>query len=207
MVKRGVVVWIFSTLSFIAAIHTLEAILALFFNKEIILLKSYPIIGVLDVSPLLYLVASAASTLIFWGVACQVAVESPVERFLNKVLSDAKRQSEIECELVEDNRTILDMICETITENSRTLVQIRDLVHNVKSELMTLGPLAEKTEKIGLELEKLKKEIKKVKDNIKKPNVCPSCGKIVLPKFKICPYCGENLQLLPEKIIQLRTYT
>ena len=40
MGKRGITVWIFSSLSFLAAIHALEASLALLFNTETILLKS-----------------------------------------------------------------------------------------------------------------------------------------------------------------------
>ena len=126
MAKRGITVWIFSTLSFIAGIHTLEAASALFFQKEIVLLKLYPIINELDISPLLYFVASSLLTLTFWGITCISAVESPIERFLNKILSDAKKQCEMESELVEDNRGILDMISETLTENSRLLAQIRE---------------------------------------------------------------------------------
>jgi len=206
MAKRGITVWLFSTLSFIAGIHTLEAASALFFQKEIILLKLYPIINELDISPLLYFVASSLLTLTFWGITCISAVESPIERFLNKILSDAKKQCEMESELVEDNRGILDMISETLTENSRLLAQIRDLTYNARAELTALRPLAENIEKINSEIEKMRKEIRKVKEEIKKPNICPSCGKKVLPDFKICPYCGENLQLIPKAVIELKKY-
>jgi predicted RNA-binding Zn-ribbon protein involved in translation (DUF1610 family) len=40
-----------------------------------------------------------------------------------------------------------------------------------------------------------------LKKNIKKTNTCPSCGNTIVARFKICPYCGEALQLKPEKII------
>jgi type II secretory pathway component PulF len=91
MGKRGITVWIFSSLSFLAAIHTLEAILALFFNTEVILLKSYPIINTLNLNPATYLLASTAATISIWGITCKTAVETPVERFLDTMLSDAKK--------------------------------------------------------------------------------------------------------------------
>jgi rubrerythrin len=208
MGKRGVTVWIFSSLSFLAAIHTLEAILALFFNTETILLKSYPIINTLNINPDTYLLASTAATLAIWGITCKTAVETPVERFLDTMLSDAKKQSEIECEMVEDNRSVLDMMSETITENNKVLAQTRDITYNVRSELVNLRSLPEETERLSAEIEELKKELKNLKQNFKKPNLCPSCGNIVLPRFKVCPYCGENLHITPQKAVKmLKTYT
>lgn len=208
MGKRGVTVWIFSSLSFLAAIHALEASLAFFFNTEVILLKSYPIINTLTISPITYLLASIALTIAIWGITCKVAVETPVERFLDTMLSDAKRQSEIECEMVDDNRSVLDMMCETITENNKVLAQTRDLTYNVRSELINLRTLPEETERLSTEIEELKKELKTLKESFKKPNLCPSCGNIVLPRFKVCPYCGENLHITPEKALKmLKTYT
>ena len=207
MGKRGITVWIFSSLSFLAAIHALEASLALFFNTEAILLKSYPIINTLNINPATYLLASIALTIAIWGITCKVAVETPVERFLDTMLSDAKKQSEIECEMVEDNRSVLDMMCETITENNKVLAQTRDITYNVRSELVNLRTLPEETERLSTEIEELKKELKNLKENFKKPNLCPSCGNIVLPRFKVCPYCGENLHVTPEKAVKmLQTY-
>jgi len=203
MVKRGVTVWIFSSLSFLAAIHALEASLALFFNTETILLKSYPIINALSINPAAYLLASTVTTITLWGITCKAAVETPVERFLNKTLSDAKRQSELECEMVDDNRSVLDMMCETMTENNKVLAQTRDVTFNVRSELVNLRSLPEETERLSKEVEGLKKELKKLKENFKKPNLCPSCGNTVLPRFKVCPYCGENLHITPEKVVKM----
>ena len=208
MGKRGATVWIFSSLSFLAAIHALEAILALFFNTEIVLLKLYPFVNTLTTSSINYFLASTALTITFWGITCKVAVETPVERFLNKVLSDAKRQSDIECEMVEDNRSVLDMMCTTITENNKIIAQTRDVTYNVRSELVNLRSLPEETERLSTEIEELKKELKNLKENFKKPNLCPSCGNIVLPRFKVCTYCGEKLHATPKKVVKmLKTYT
>jgi len=201
-VKKGVAVWIFSTLSFLMAIHAFEAALWLFFGKEAVLLKIYPIINELNITPLFYFAISTFLTLTFWGLTCIIALENPIEKFLNHILSDAKKQAEMEAEFVEDNRSILDMISETLTENNRLLAQIRDLTYNVRAELSAVKPLAEGIEKVSAEMEKLKKEIKKIKVEIKKSSICPTCGKEVLPEFNICPYCGENLKLLPQKIIK-----
>ena len=203
MIKRGTIVWIFSSLSFLAAIHALEAILALFFKTEVILLKIYPILNTLNISSINYFFASIAVTIALWGITCKVAVETPVERFLNNVVSDAERQTEVECEMVGDNRTVLDMICQTITENNKVISQTRDLTYNVRSELANLRSLPEEAEKLSAELEELKNGLKNLKENFKKPNLCPSCGNIVLPRFKVCPYCGENLHFTPEKLVKM----
>jgi len=205
-VKKGVAVWVFSTLTFIAAVHAFEAALSLFFNKEIVLLKIYPIINELNISSFPYFLVSSTLTFVFWGITCMVALENPIERFLKLVLSDAQKQAEMELEFVEDNRTILDMISETITENNKIIAQINDLAYNIRSELTAIRPLTEGIEKISSEIEKLKKEIRKIKVEIKKQNVCPTCGKELSPDFKICPYCGENLQLIPKAVIKLKKY-
>jgi len=202
MVKKGLAVWIFSTLSFIAAIHAFEAGMWLFLNREPILLRNYPIINKLNIDSFLYFFSSAAITFLFWGVTCIVALENPIEKFLNHILSDAKKQTELEAEFIDENKTILDMISETLTENSKLLAQIRDLTYNVRAEISAIKPLTEGIEKISSEMEKLKREVKKIKVEIKKPGVCPTCGKAVQPDFNICPYCGENLKLIPQKIIK-----
>ena len=132
-----------------------------------------------------------------------MAIETPVERFLDNVLSDTKKQTEVEGEMVEDNRSALDMICETITENSKLLGQTRDLTYNVRSELINLRPLPEDTERLSVEHEELKNDLKDLLENLKAPSLCPSCGSIVLQRYKLCPYCGETLHLTPENGIKI----
>ena len=104
---------------------------------------------------------------------------------------------------MEDSRSALDMICETITENSRLLGQTRDLTYNVRSELVNLRPLPEDTEKLSIEHEELKTDLRELVENLKTPSLCPSCGNIVLQRYKLCPYCGETLQLTAENEIKL----
>lgn len=201
MVKRGTLVCIFGTLSFLATMHVFEAFVALFFNTETVLLNLYPIIGSLKIEPLNYLIASLTVTSSLMAVTFRMAFSSPLENYLNMILSNANMINDAECELVKDNRSVLDMICESITNISQVLGQTKDITYNVRSELVNLRQMPERTEKLRSELKEVKNEIVQLKKNFKKPNTCPSCGNIVLAKFKICPYCGEALQLSPEKII------
>ena len=93
------------------------------------------------------------------------------------------------------------MMCESITHISTVLGQTKDITYNVRSELINLRPIPQTTEKLSADIKEVKKELVKLKKNFKKQNTCPSCGSNILEAFKICPYCGETLQLSPEKII------
>ncbi len=97
LAKKGLCVWLFSSLTFISLVHLTEATSVLFFNSQTHLLQLYPFIGekLQSISPTTYFLASAASTLVFWGITCAVAFDSPVEQFLNRILSDAKKQSAV----------------------------------------------------------------------------------------------------------------
>ena len=201
MVKRGTTVCILGTLSFIACIHFLEAFTVLFFNKEIVLLKLYPFFSSLSIESLNYLIASIIVTSVLMALTFRLAFSNPLDCFIEKILSDANSVNDAECELVTDNRSVLDMMCESITHISEVLAQTKDITYNVRSELVNLRPIPETTERLSAEIKEVKKELVNLKKSFKKPNTCPSCGNTVLARFKICPYCGEALQLSPEKII------
>ena len=201
MFRRGWFVCVFGTLTFIATIHVFEAFVALFFGKEIVLLRLYPLISSLSINSLNYLIGSLAVTSILVAVTFKLAFTSPLENYLNLILSDANMSNKSESELVSENRSALDMMCESISYISEVLGQTRDITYNVRSELAALRPIPETTQKLSDELKEIKKEIITLKKSFKKPNTCPSCGNNVLARFKICPYCGEALQLRPEKII------
>lgn len=199
--KRGTVVCIFGTMSFIATIHVLEAFVAVFFKTEIVLLNLYPAISSMSIESLNYLIGSLIVTSLLLAITFRLAFSSPLENYLNMILSDANMTSEAECELVTDNRSILDMMCESITHISTVLGQTKDITYNVRSELVNLRPIPQTTEKLSADIKEVKKELVKLKKNFKKQKTCPSCSSNVLETFKICPYCGETLQLSPEKII------
>ena len=208
MSKKGIIVWLFSSLTFIALIHLIEAASALIFNNEIRLLQIYPFIGekLQTITPLTYFIASATATLAFWGITCAAAFTNPVETFLNKILSDAKKQNTAETQMLEDKSEILDVMNETIEASNEILAQVRDMIYNVRTEVKEIQPLKEGIEKMKAELSVLRKEVKRLEEKVHFPKLCPTCGKPLLPEFKICPYCGENVKLLPESMISVKEY-
>ena len=208
MSKKGIIVWLFSSLTFIALIHLIEAASALIFNNEIHLLQIYPFIGekLQTITPLTYFIASATATLILWGITCAAAFTNPVETFLNKILSDAKKQNTAETQMLEDKSEILDVMNETIEASNEILAQVRDMIYNVRTEVKEIQPLKEGIEKMKAEISSLRKEFKKLEEKSHFPKLCPTCGKPLLPEFKICPYCGENIKLLQENIVPLNQY-
>ena len=208
MAKKGIFVWLFSSLTLISLIHLIEAISTLVFNNEIRLLQLYPLINekLQVITPTTYFWLSAAATFILWGITCTIAFENPMETFLNNILSDAKKQGAVETQLLEEKSEILDAMNEAIESNNKVLAQVRDMIYNIRTEVKEVEPLNEGIEKIKTELGGLRKEVKKLEEKVHFPNLCPTCGKPLLPEFKICPYCGENIKLLPENVIPLKEY-
>jgi len=208
LAKKGISVWLFSSLTFIAILHLTEAISVLVFNNEIRLLQLYPFINekLQAMTPITYFWVSASAAFILWGITCAIAFTNPVETFLNKILSDAKAQTAVEAQLLEEKSEILDAMNETIELNSGYLAQVKDIVYNVRTEVKEIQPLKENVEKIRTELTSLKKEIKKIEEKVQFPNICPACGKPLLPEFKMCPYCGEPIKVQPAPVIALKDY-
>jgi hypothetical protein len=187
--------------------HLVEAISVLFFNNQTHLLQLYPFIGgaLQAIPPTIYFMASAASTLVFWGVTCAVAFDSPVEQFLNKILSDAKKQSVVEAQTVAEKGEVLDAMYETIEASNETLSHVVDIVHNVRTEVKGIQPLTLAVENIKTELGNLKKEVRRIDDKGRLPLLCATCGKPLSPEFKLCPFCGESTKL-PADIIAAKAY-
>jgi rRNA maturation endonuclease Nob1 len=208
LAKKGLSVWICSSLTFIALAHLIDALSALIFNNAIRLLQFYSFIGdkLQAITPQTYFWLSAAASLLLWGTTCAITFENPVETFLNKILSDAKTQGAVESQLLESKSEILDAMFETIESSNETLAQVKDLICNVRTDAKEIQPLKESIEKMKTELNSLRKEFKKIEEKAQFPIVCPTCRKPLLPEFKICPYCGENIKLLPEKMITVKDY-
>ena len=207
MAKKGLCVWLFSSLTFISLVHLTDAISVLFFNSQTHLLQLYPFIGekLQAISPTAYFVASAASTLVFWGITCAVAFDSPVEQFLNKILSDARKQSTVEAQMVADKSDVLDAMYETMEASHETLSHVVDIVCNVRTEVKGIQPLTLTVDNIKTELGNLKKEVKRMEGKERLPLLCTACGKPLSPEFKLCPFCGESLKL-PEGIVAAKAY-
>lgn len=208
MAKKGISVWLFSTLTFVALVHLIDAISVLVFNSQIKLFQLYPFINekLQALTPNMYFWVSAITTFIFWGITCAIAFENPVETFLNKILSDAGKQGAVEAQVLDGKSELLDAMNETVEMNNTLLAQVKDMMYNVRTEVKEIQPLTENVEKLKIELSRLKREWKKFEENVKHPNKCPTCGKPILPEFKVCPYCSENLKLLPQAVIALKDY-
>jgi len=208
LAKKGISVWLFSSLTFLALVHLIDAISVLVFNSQIKLFQLYPFINekLQAIIPNTYFWVSAITTFILWGITCAIAFENPVETFLNKILSDAGKQGAVETQVLDEKSELLDAMNETVEMNNTLLAQVKDIMYNVRTEVKEIQPLTENVEKLKTELSRLKREFKKFEENVKHPNKCPMCGKPILPEFKVCPYCGENLKLLPEAVIAFKDY-
>lgn len=208
MVKKGFSVWLFSSLAFVAILHVIDAVSAIVFANPIRLFQLYPFVGdkLQAITPSVYFWLSIASTLVLWGITCAITFENPMETFLNNILSDAKAQSSTEDSLLEKKSEVLDAMFETIESGNGTLAQVKDLIYNVRTDVREIQSLKENIEKIRTDMISFKKEFKKIEERVRFPNSCPSCGKPLLPDFKLCPYCGENIKLLPKEIIAMEDY-
>jgi ribosomal protein L32 len=159
-----------------------------------------------DITPTAYFWISATATFVLWGITCAIAFENPVDAFLNKILSDAKKQSVVESQMLDEKSELLDLMNETVIMNNTLLSQVKDIMHNVRTEVKEIQPLKENVEKLKTEINRLERDPRNFEENITYPNKCSTCGKLLLPEFKVCPYCGENIKLLPEKMISVREY-
>lgn len=203
MRKKGLAIWLFSSLTVTSLIHLIDAASALLLNNPKQILQLYPLINQqLQQIPVdIYFYAAAASTAILWAITCLVAFDNPVEAFLNKILSDAKNQNTAEVQILESKSEVLDLMCETIESDSETLAQVKDLMRNIRNEVRDIQPIKETIEKTRKELVSLKRQIENLREKVLFSIVCPVCGKKLSPDFKICPYCGNCMTLKEEMVI------
>jgi hypothetical protein len=208
MVRKGVAVWILGSLTFLAGLHALDGFLWLIGNVEqSVFLSLYPFTSVFGyVEPVLYLLGSLIAMFLLWGGTTLFATRNPIETFLGKVLEDGRRENQQDVEFLEAKTSILEMMSETIANNGRLLSGLRDVVFNVRSEVLGLESLNKTVETIHAEVDGLKKMMKRLEKEIKKYKTCPACGRDILVDFRLCPYCGENLLRPPlEERIELVT--
>lgn len=195
MVKKGVTVWILGSLTFLAGLHSLDSFLWLT-NTDVkpVLLSYYPVDGILDaINPIVYLICSLAATFLLWGGTTIVALRNPIETFLGKALEDGKNEDQAEVEFLEAKTSILEMMSETLTDNSRSLAGLRDVVFGVRSEVLKVGSMTSRVEGLSSDIGEVRSTIKRLEREIKKHKLCPVCGRNILPEFRLCPFCGENL--------------
>jgi len=203
--KKGIAIWLFTTLTFVSLLHLIEAASALFFNYPTHLLQLYPFINQMQIPMDIYLYITIVTTAILWAITCLIACDNPVEAFLNKILSDAKQQTTTEAQVLESKSELFDLMYETVESDSETLAQVKDLMRNMRAEVKDIQPIKETIEKTRIELISLKKQMKMLEEKMLFTILCPACGKLVRPDFKLCPYCGESVTL-QEKMIVVKDY-
>jgi hypothetical protein len=205
--KKGIAIWLFSTLTFITLIHLIDAASAVLFNNPMQLLQLYPFINqqLQQIPTYAYFYISAASAVILWAITCLIAFDNPVETFLNKILSDVKNQTTTEAQILESKSDLFDLMYETVESDSETLAQVKDLMRNVRAEVKDIQPMKDTMEKTRTELGSLKRQLKTLEEKLLFTIVCPACGKMLRPDFKLCPYCGESITL-QEKMIMVKDY-
>lgn len=187
-VKKGMGVWIFGFLTFLGVLHTFDAVLSFTLGGTNSLLKLSPFYGLIynmfgEIGAASYFWASMIFTFVLFGMSCVIAFHDPIATFINRVISDAKSEENPADLHLESGINVFEMINDSVTSNSILLNKVKestenigDSVNAVKIELMMLGA------KLG-----------KMETDLATPRKCPSCGKDVLPDFKLCPYCGEKL--------------
>jgi hypothetical protein len=127
--KKGIAIWLFSTLTFITLIHLIDAASAVLFNNPMQLLQLYPFINqqLQQIPTYAYFYISAASAVILWAITCLIAFDNPVETFLNKILSDVKNQTTTEAQILESKSDLFDLMYETVESD-------REAKHSHKSK-------------------------------------------------------------------------
>ena len=206
--RKGLSVWLLSSLTFIALLHMVDAISAFVFGNSIKLLSMYPLVGgqLSGVGASMYFWVSSVVTLVLWGITCGVAFENPVETFLNKILSDGNANSNVESQLLESKSEVIDAMLETVEAGNETLAQLKDLVCNVRSDAREIQPLKESVEAVKADLSSMKRDFKKIREKAPFPDMCRACGKPLMPEFNMCPYCGETVRPMEPPVITVKNF-
>jgi hypothetical protein len=191
---KGVAVWVLGSLTFMAVLHVLEAFYALTLHGSIVLLRLYPFSGLLGtVDTRLYFWASLALASVLWGATCIIALRSPLDTWLNRIIKDSQLTSEEEMSIVSTRGNVLDMMNEGLISNSVELGNVKDMLANVRAEVVGLRGVQEVVCGVKSDLVSLKVSLKKLESDLARSFVCPACGRDVQPDYRVCPYCGEDL--------------
>lgn len=164
-------------MTFLAVLHTFDAVLGLTTGNTNLLLRIYPFKNLLgNVDVVTYFWASITFAFIFFGITCAVAFRNPIETLINKTLAEVESEENPSDSTLESKASILEMISDTLTSNSVVLQSLKDDVNSVRYDMSNLKTRLDKLDK---DLTRLMK--------------CPTCGKDISPDFKLCPFCGELL--------------
>jgi hypothetical protein len=193
--NKGIGVWLFGFLTFLAALHTFDAYLSLTSGEASGLLELYPFGHVLgDIDAVVYFWGSLSLAFVFLGVTCFIACHNPFMALYNRILAEVEFAEGEVAKAAEPEAGLLDMINHSLTSNSIDLHAVKENLKSVKdSENGLRVEMARLTSKLS-ELETgLKVSLQRLETDLVRGRKCPFCGKDILPQFKLCPYCGEKL--------------
>jgi len=196
-VKKGIGVWIFGFLTFLAVLHTFDAYLSLASGEASELLRFYPLNQILtDMDGRMYFWGSLSLAFIFFGVTSIIACHNPIMALYNKILADVQFAEGEADRVAESEAGLLDMINHSLTSNSIDLRAVKGDLKSVEESHNSLRvQMARLTSKLG-ELETgLRISLQRLEADMTRGKKCPFCGKEILPQFRLCPYCGEKLPL------------
>jgi hypothetical protein len=193
--KKGMKIWILSTLTVASLIHSIDAAFAFISNSQVQLPKIYPFIGAYlgQIPTDIYLYTTIAITIVMWGLTCLIACNNPIEAFLNKTLTDAQEQTANEQKIMEENSSFFEQIYQSMDESTRELGKTNDLVLNLRTEVKDMQNMKETFEKARGELAGLKKQVRMLEEKLIFPLLCKACGKPLRADFRLCPYCGQEV--------------
>lgn len=189
--KKSLVVWILGCLTFLAGLHTFDAVLCFASsNNAGSLLELYPFSDEIsqvaeNVGIVAYFWLSLASTFAFMGVTCCFAFYDPVLSYVKRVVSETKIDDVQTDARLDSELTALSMINESLTNQGTLLNTVKGELDFVKDGITA----------IKIDAARLRSKMQGLETDLARLRKCPACGKNVVPEFRFCPHCGEKLSL------------
>ena len=180
--------WIFGFLTFLAVLHTFDAVLSFTLGSTNSLLNLNPFYGLIynmfgEIDAASYFWVSIIFTFTLFGMSCAIAFHDPIATFINKVVSDAKTVENPADVHLESGLNIFEMVNDSVTSNGILLNKVKGSMESIGNSVNT----------VRTELSMLGARLGKLETDLIPHRKCPSCGKNVSQDFKVCPYCGERL--------------
>ncbi|MCK4498658.1 hypothetical protein KAU25_05630 [Candidatus Bathyarchaeota archaeon] len=202
MARKGLSVWILGSLTFLAGLHSLDAFFWLAgMQEQSFFLSNYPEILANSIGSILYMILSISSTFLLWGGTASVALQNPIENFLGKVLEDGKRENESDVELLEAKTSVLEMMSETLSDNSGSLSKLTDVVFNIRSSILRLETMNQNVEALKLEVKSLRKSVQSLKTVKRTPRRPRAKKQVIRTNSTKIPSAKLQLSNAPEKMM------
>lgn len=202
MARKGLSVWILGSLTFLAGLHSLDAFFWLAgMQEQSFFLSNYPEILANSIGSILYMILSISSTFLLWGGTASVALQNPIENFLGKVLEDGKRENESDVELLEAKTSVLEMMSETLSDNSGSLSKLTDVVFNIRSSILRLETMNQNVEALKIEVKSLRKSVQSLKTVKRTPRRPRAKKQVIRTNSTKIPSAKLQLSNAPEKMM------